>query len=785
VEANAPLSEQLRLERRARHLLQWVALEGATAPTPDALVGRLLEEICRVTGWPVGHMMRVEEGALVSARLWAHADPARFAAYKEVTEATRFPAGVGLPGRVLESAQPLWVADIANDQNFPRKLATVDLGVRAAFAFPLLVRGSVVAILEFASHEPSPPDEALLEVLRTVGVQVGSYIERATSERGVRAAEQRLRALTEAANDAIVTADVEGRIITWNSAAERLFGYGRDEALGMTLETIIPQRFRTAHRTGMHRVATGGPHHVIGKTAELSALRKDGSELPVELSLATWSHDGERFFTGILRDISERMRAREELEAAAERLMRSEQAAIDASRAKSIFLANMSHELRTPLNAILGFVQLLSRDPNVTRDQQQSLDVILRSGEHLLSLINDVLSIAKIEAGEVELQTTDFDAGRLISGLHDLFHLRAQAKGLRLVFSVDDSLHGWVRGDEGKLRQVLINLLGNALKFTTSGTITLTARADGGRATFTVDDTGPGIAKEEQGRLFEPFTQTAAGVKAKEGTGLGLAISRDFVRLMGGDISVDSNLGRGSRFTFTVPLAPTAAGVHSSARRVIGLAPGEPVRRILVVDNADDNRVLLSKLLRMVGFDVREAENGQRAVELWREFHPDVVWMDMRMPVMDGYDATRAIRVLEKTAQRPRRTLICALTASAFEHDRADILAAGCDDVLSKPFREDVLFRVLEERLGVRFLRAEEEAPAVTTSSGDPLLRLATVEPSLRAALEQALVAGDDLGARKLARQLATHDAPLAAELEKLIDAFRLDQILDALEKTG
>jgi PAS domain S-box-containing protein len=778
------VEEALRIERRARVLLQAVAVAAARSTDLVGMLQALLKEVCVATGWPLGHALERDGDALVSSRVWHLEDAARFAAFRAATEAHRFERGIGLPGRVLASGRPHWVMDVQGDDNFPRRAVAIEHGLHAALAFPVIAAGEVVMVLEFASVETVPPDLPLLEVMATLGTQLGWIAERARAEAALRESELRLRNLTESANDAIVTADADGRIISWNRCAERIFGYTPEEALGQPLTLIIPERFRPAHDEGMARARAGGERRVIGRTVELAGLRKDGAEFPIELSLSTWQTGPSRYYSGILRDITERKAVEERLRATTARLERSERAAVEASKAKSLFLANMSHELRTPLNAILGFVQLLERDRGLTAQQCEHLGIISRSGEHLLGLINDVLSVAKIEAGEAAIHAGDFDLPRLLGSLREMFHLRAQARGLRLVFDHAADLPRRVHGDEGKLRQVLINLLGNAVKFTEKGGVALRARWIDGRAAFEVEDTGAGIAEAELAGLFEPFVQAGEGRKAAEGTGLGLSISRDFVRLMGGELQVRSAPGAGSCFSFDVslPVAATTAPERDQAR-VIGLAPGQERPTVLVVDNADDNRLLLSRLLQAVGCSVREAVDGRKALEVWRTWRPSFVWMDMRMPEMDGYQATRAIREEEAGDDRPR-TVVVALTASAFEHDRASILAAGCDEILAKPFREDRVFETLTAHLGVRWARAEAATigapPEVESLSPE---RLRGIPPTLRAALERSLAEGDDLGAQRAVDAIAEDDSELAAALGRLVRGFRFDELLGILER--
>jgi two-component system sensor histidine kinase/response regulator len=486
-------------------------------------------------------------------------------------------------------------------------------------------------------------------------------------------------------------------------------------------------------------------------------------------------------------------------------LVASERHALEANRAKSLFLSNMSHELRTPLNAVIGFAQLMERDATIASASREQLGIIQRSGEHLLGLINDVLSIAKIEAGKLTLVEAPFDLHLLLQAVQAMVGVRAEPKGLEVVFEVDPGLPRTVRGDEGKLRQVLINLLGNAVKFTDRGRVTLRARwsgaADGpgGRAVFEVEDTGKGISDEEIGRLFEAFAQTEAGRESKEGTGLGLTISRQIVQMMGGDISVRSAPGRGSIFAFDVGLAPAGeAPAEALSRRVVGLAPGQVSPRLLVVDDTPENRLLLCGLLRAVGLDAREAGNGQQAIDVWREWRPHLIWMDIRMPVMDGREAARRIREAESAeasssenislpgTQHPP-TVIVALTASAFEHERDAILSSGFDGFVTKPYREESIFDPIAAHLGVAFRYERPEAadsPAVVHLELTRE-RLAAMPAELLARLEEALVIGDVSTSNEAADSVHALDPELAADLRRAIREYRFDELLGLLSRTA
>jgi signal transduction histidine kinase/CheY-like chemotaxis protein/ligand-binding sensor domain-containing protein len=415
-----------------------------------------------------------------------------------------------------------------------------------------------------------------------------------------------------------------------------------------------------------------------------------------------------------------------------ELLHESEQRALAASRAKSAFLANMSHELRTPLNGVLGFAQLLARRKNRDAEDQEGLAVIVKSGEHLLGLINDVLSLSKIEAGRVTLDRAPFDLTKMVRDVEDVLRFRADEKGLRLICDLDESkLPHAVLGDEGRLRQILINLVGNAIKFTKQGSVTLRVTWSDQRATIDVEDTGSGIAPQELPRLFEPFVQTDSGNRSKEGTGLGLALSRDLARLMDGDITVRSTPGVGSCFRVEIGLPETAVESLVATRdreHVVALAPGETPRRILVVDDIAINRAVLSRLLLSVGFEIREAASGEEAVAVWQSWDPHLIWMDKWMHGLDGLDATRHIRAEEKATGRAH-TPILALSASALEAERDEILAAGCDDFVAKPYRAATIFSKLTEYLGVQYVyetfAAEEKREAraqPSTGNGSVLL---------------------------------------------------------------
>ncbi|MGF1494536.1 MAG: response regulator [Microcoleaceae cyanobacterium] len=493
-------------------------------------------------------------------------------------------------------------------------------------------------------------------------------------------------------------------------------------------------------------------------------------------------------------------------------LAEAKQRAEVANEAKSTFLANMSHELRSPLNAILGFSQLLTRSQTLDPDHQENVNIITRSGEHLLTLINQVLDLSKIEAGRVTLNATNFDLHRLLNDLEDMFQLKADEKQLNLVFEKATQLPRYVRTDQVKLRQVLINLLNNALKFTPAGNITLKAWVDQAEALevpngagvqalnptdanlpkypplesgilhFAVVDTGIGIALEEQNQLFETFAQAEAGRQSQEGTGLGLPISRQFIRLMGGDIQVNSVLGQGTTLEFNIQAEVVSAAdieSHESERQVIALAPGQPRYRILIVDDKPINRQLLIKLLNPLGFELQEAENGQVAVERWEQWKPHLIWMDMRMPIMDGYAATQQI----KSTIKGQAVAIIALTASVLEEERAVILSTGCDDFVRKPFKHSEIFVMLERHLGIEFIYEEFAAQTPDPNRSRTLTTqdIQSLPTPLVNQLGQGLKQGDLETIASTIAQIHNRNPDLANTIKFYTDQFDFDRILDVI----
>jgi signal transduction histidine kinase/CheY-like chemotaxis protein len=501
-------------------------------------------------------------------------------------------------------------------------------------------------------------------------------------------------------------------------------------------------------------------------------------------------------------EVEERMRAEGELlkyrdhleEMVKERtseLAVAKESAESASRAKSVFLANMSHELRTPLNAVLGFSQLMQDDPQSTPSQREKLYIINRSGTHLLTLINDVLDMTKIEAGRTVLEANPFDLGELVRDVVDMMRVRAEVKGLQLLLEQSSRFPRFVDGDAPKLRQILINLLSNAVKFTEQGGVALRLSSQPGRDAeqielcCEVEDSGPGIAAAELERIFKPFIQLGEQAD-QEGTGLGLTITRQYVELMGGGISAESAPGKGALFRVSLPvkkaLESDIVTQITVPGRVTGLTPDQPEYRILIAEDQSDNLLLLETLLEKAGFTTRGALNGQQAVELFEQWRPQLIFMDWRMPVMDGIEATKQIRALPHGEE----TRIVALTASAFTDERNEIMASGHDEYISKPFRAEEIFGCLRRLLGVEFIYTEEAEQA--TTGGLPEVspgQLRALSPALFGALQQAVLELDVERSKALIDEIAEVDPSLATGLLHYVDALEFRTLQRLLEHSA
>ena len=550
----------------------------AASASFDEAIGRILAEVGRQLHWDVGAYFELdsEKRALVPASTWRAASHPQ-TAFEEATKKVSFERGVGVPGMVWERNAPLWETDALEAPNFPRFEEANAEGLHAVFAFPVRTANEFHGIVEFFSKDLLPPDETLLNAAEGIGYQVGQFLERHRAQEAGHASEVRKASILDTALDCIITIDGGGIITEFNPAAEATFGYSKGDVLGREMsELIVPPSLRQAHRAGLRRYLATGEAHVLGRRIEITGMRSDGSEFPVELAIVRVPLPGPIFFTAYLRDLTERKQlackqaeAREELEASNEALaatnaelqLKTDEvvaalaAAEQANRAKSDFLATMSHELRTPLNAIGGYAELIElgiRGP-VTEQQKADLDRIRRSQNQLLTLINDILKFAKLQSGTLAFEMHEIPVEEVLCHSEDLVRPQVGAKNIGYTYEGGDP-RVTVCADPDRFQQVILNLLSNAVKFTPDGgKIRLSWRALDKEVAISVSDTGIGIPAEKLMRVFDPFVQVnAPSTKTTEGVGLGLAISRDIADRMKGALTVESEVGKGSVFTLTL-----------------------------------------------------------------------------------------------------------------------------------------------------------------------------------------------------------------------------------------
>ncbi|MGJ3254375.1 MAG: PAS domain-containing protein [Elainellaceae cyanobacterium] len=636
---------------------------------------------------------------------------------------------------------------------------------------------------------------------------------------------------------AIFAKDLDGRYTFINRFIETLFQTSQAEWIGKTDADLMAPDIAHPLRANDERVLSHGTPIWLEETLFIDGERR--YFLAVKFPLMNEQHEPYAI-CGISTDITERKQF--ELE-----LKQAKDVAEAANRAKSEFLANMSHELRTPLNAILGFAQVMNLDSTVSPNHAECLKIILDSGNHLLSLINSVLDLSKIEAGRMSLVHKKFDLVELLTAIHGMLYQQAIAKMLHFDINLAPDLPRTIYGDQQKLRQVLINLISNSIKFTQDGGVTvkvsvindetghslppiaklpqddrnLTLHSGDKKVVmlcFEIEDTGIGIAVSDQTRIFEAFEQTEQSKGALNGTGLGLTLSQRMVHLMKGSISLESEVDKGTNFTLNIPveLATTDQPALSKPNH-IKLAPDQSHWRILVVDDQLENRKILVNLLTKVGFDVQEAVDGKTAVRAWWRWHPHLVLMDMRMPVIDGYEATRRIRALEQFRGRHEEiapidgqssdyatdsesTKIVALTASAFDEQRSKIFDAGCDGIIHKPFQADQLFDAIAKYLGVNYVyspspistdidnsnNTDDIGLGIRDASSEPRVihpsELDVMPPSWKTSFFWAVSRLSDTDCLKLIEHIPPRYAELSHSLAMLVDNFRFD-ILSTLNQ--
>ena len=640
----------------------------------------ILRAVCTTFGWQTGCLWTVEPDLdqLQCVSVW-HVSPLSVPEFEAATRNRTFARGAGMPGRVWASGHPAWIPDLSADENFPRAQSATRGGLHSGLGFPIAVGGSVVGVMEFFSREIREPDQKLLEMLGALGSQIGQFIER-------KRAEEMLGRFFTLSIDMLCIAGFDGYFKRLNPAWERVLGYTIEELTSRPFLDFVHPDDRASTLAESQKIAKGGN----AVSFENRYRAKDGT-----YRWLLWNatpHEEQELIYATARDITERRKLREEAEA--------------ANRAKSEFLARMSHEIRTPLNVLIGMGDLLERT-SLNPDQQQYVHVMQRAGTSLLTLINDILDLSKVEAGQIVLEQIDFDLPGMLDAVIEIMSVRAKEKNIDLRYEIAPSTPARLIGDPNRLRQILMNLIGNALKFTEKGQVLVriekSLQDPAGTLRFSVADTGIGIPPDQLESIFEAFTQADVSTSRKYGgTGLGLAISRRLVELMNGRIWVRNNSGPGATFYFTAALG--VRGAELAPEKIAASAEPLPANppaslRILVVDDSEDNRFLVSQYLKSSGCPLDFAENGQVAVDKFCAGSYDLVFMDLQMPVMDGYEATRRIRAWEREHGRPPVPIL-ALTASALESEGNRAIEAGCTEWIRKPVRLAAFRAVVQKYAG-------------------------------------------------------------------------------------
>jgi PAS domain S-box-containing protein len=598
--------------------------------------------------------------------------------------------------------------------------------------------------------------------------------DRINAEVELKASEEKMRIIMQTMEESVAVYNKD-EIKFVNAAFCSMIGYSEDEIIGHSTDEIAAAILHPDDIQTVNASAEACLNNNKIERLEYRYLHKSGEEVWVSGFPAIIPWGNEKAIIATLVNITQHKKDKDELR-------RAKEAAESANKAKSAFLANMSHEIRTPMNAVLGYSQILQRDKSLGEMQRSYIASINKSGEHLLALINDILDMSKIEAGRVQLIPVSFDLHQMATDMKDIFWVKSEEKDLKISVDIAKDVPQYILADQSRIRQILINLIGNAVKFSKDGTIAIKfCLEDSGLLSLSVSDQGIGIPEEMLDTIFEPFEQTEKGINLVGGTGLGLSISRKLARLMGGDITVSSMLNRGSTFTFTFEFEKGEMPEnvkHSNSERVVALKNNEV--KVLIVDDKPLNRDVLMTMLSSIGFSLMEAVNGAEAIQLFETWKPDIIIMDIVMPVMDGREATRRIRASEQG----KDVVIIAVTASALDEEKAEILKLGVNDFVRKPFREAELLESMRIYGNLVYeYEARIEETKQSDQDADAMLSSAqNLSADLRKKISEAAQMGDmDLIQEHIAL-IAESNESLAEHLTKLLNDFRFEDIMTLIK---
>ncbi len=737
---------------------------------------------------PIGAIYYNENGTL------------KLAASNAYTTATEFEFGEGLLGQAASEQKSILFSDIPNDY-IKMRSALGEAKPHHILVTPLIFGEQVKGVLELGLSKPLSERQAnlLQQAVEHIAIRFKSIESHAEIQTLLEESQEKSRKLEKQqdaveqqrkwfevtlsnVSDGIITTDVSMHITFMNPVAENLTGWTFQAAQGRIFTDvfhIINGQTRQTVKNPIEQVIQEGsivhlPEHTV-------LIAQDAREIPMEESgVPIRNKKGELLgVVLIFRDIIEQLENERQL-------IKAKEEADIAKQTKMAFLANMSHELRTPLNGILGYAQILKRDEALSAKQQDSIDIILHSGEFLLTLINDLLELSKIEVNKLELYPIDFHFGCFIKDITALFQMRVKQKGISFIYEAQSPLPTCVHADERRLRQIMLHLLGNALKFTEQGEVSLKISYSYQEAVFQIEDTGCGIISGEFENIFLPFQQLCDKKHQTEGTGLGLSITKKLVELMGGKLHVESTVGKGSTFWVMIKLSevPGFERLEPTKKSLIIGFKGTP-HKILVIDDEDVTRTFIVTLLTSLGFDVIESVNGKEGVEKALVFKPDVILMDLMMPLMNGFEATRRIR----QSSELKEVVIIAISGSVYEQDRKDSLLVGCNDFIAKPIQSDELLEKLRLYLELEWTYQEDTSnlpnhSPETVSEDDKKTSMIAPPPKLAQALYQLAMKGDVGQLMEEAKELQSDEqlAPFADELLQLANNFKVRKIRELIK---